>query len=55
MHKEGEACSDKLQKETEGAVVCGTLYPKEEAVKKGQQCIVCSKLANHVVYAAKSY
>ncbi|MBI1973155.1 proline--tRNA ligase [Candidatus Woesearchaeota archaeon] len=55
VHKEGEACADKLQKETEGAVVCGTLYPQEEKVKSGQQCIMCGKAAKHLVYIAKTY
>ena len=55
MSKQGEACSDKLQKETEGAVVCGTLYPQEEKVKAGQKCVLCSQAAHHLVYVAKTY
>ncbi|MDP1694398.1 MAG: proline--tRNA ligase [Candidatus Woesearchaeota archaeon] len=55
MSKQGEACSDKLQKETEGAVVCGTLYPQEEKVKTGQKCVLCSQSAHHLVYVAKTY
>ena len=55
MQKDGESCSDKLQKETEGAVVCGTLYPQEEKVKAGQKCILCGKTAKHLVYVAKTY
>ncbi len=55
LHKEGEACSDKLQQETEGAVVCGTLYPQEEQVKTGQKCVLCGKTANHIVYISKTY
>ncbi|HLC72867.1 MAG TPA: proline--tRNA ligase [Candidatus Nanoarchaeia archaeon] len=55
MQKDGESCSDKLQKETEGAVVCGTLYPKEEKAKAGQKCILCDKTAQHLVYIAKTY
>lgn len=53
--KDGEKCADILKSETNGGNVCGTLYPKEENVKKGQKCIICGKEAKHLVYVAKSY
>ncbi len=52
---DGEPCADKLKEETEGAYVCGTIYPKEEKLKDGQKCVVCHKKANHLVHVAKSY
>jgi prolyl-tRNA synthetase len=51
----GEKCADILKSETEGGNVCGTLYPKEEAVKPHDKCIVCGNKAKHIVYVAKSY
>jgi prolyl-tRNA synthetase len=51
----GEACESKLKEASQGGRVCGTFYPKPEKVKKGQKCIVCEKVAKHIVYIAKSY
>ena len=51
---DGEKCADKLKQDTT-ANVSGTLYPKEDKVKVGQRCIICNKLAKHIVYVAKSY
>jgi len=53
VEKDGEKCADKLKEKTDGVVICGTLYPKEEKPKG--KCIVCGKEANHLVYTAKSY
>lgn len=55
MQKEGVDCADKLQKETEGGVVCGTLYPQEEKVASAKKCLFCDKKANHLVYVSKTY
>jgi hypothetical protein len=55
IEKDGEKCDDKMREETQGARVCGTLYPKEEKVSKSSTCIVCKKAAKHIVYVAKSY
>ena len=55
IEKAGEKCDDKMREETQGARVCGTLYPKEEKVPKGSTCIVCKKAAKYIVYVAKSY
>lgn len=55
VQMDGEKCADVLQEETEGGVVCGTLYPKEDKVKPSQKCVACGKKAKHVVYVAKSY
>ena len=55
IDKDGKECGDKLKYETEGGYVCGTLYPKEEGVKRDMRCIICKKKANHLVYVAKSY
>ena len=54
VESDGEKCSEILKAETHGGNVCGTLYPKEEKVV-GQKCIVCGKVAKHIVYVAKSY
>ena len=55
VEKNGEKCEQKLKAETEGGRVCGTLYPKAEKVKASQKCVVCKKVAKHIVYIAKSY
>lgn len=55
IDKEGEKCASLLKEKTRGAVVCGTLYPKEDKIKPGQKCLICDKRAMHVVYVAKSY
>ena len=55
VKKEGEACEEIIKEKTQGARVCGTLYPKEEKVKQNDKCVACGKKANHVVYLAKSY
>jgi len=55
VKKDGEKCANILKSETKGGNVCGTLYPTEEKVKKGQKCIICGKEAKHIVYVAKSY
>lgn len=48
----GEGCADVLKAETQGGIVCGTEFGKEE--KPDGKCVVCGKPANHVVYIAKS-
>ena len=55
VDKDGEKCEEKLKAETQGARVCGTLYPIPEKVKHEQKCVVCNKEAKHIVYIAKSY
>ena len=55
IEKEGEACADVLKEKTDGAYVCGILYPEEEKVKKGSICAICKKKAQHIVYVVKSY
>ena len=55
VNKDGEKCEEKLKADTQGARVCGTLYPTPEKVKHGQKCVVCEKDAKHIVYIAKSY
>lgn len=55
VDNDGKSCADILKTETEGADVCGTLYPKEEKISLNQKCIICNKKANHIVYVAKSY
>ena len=54
LEKDGEGCATMLKEKTDGAYVCGTLYPEEEKVKSGT-CILCKKKAEHFVYVAKSY
>ncbi len=51
----GKRCAEIIKAETEGADVCGTLWPKEEKPKPNQKCVQCGKKANHIVYLAKSY
>ena len=53
VDKSGAKCAEKLQAETDGGKVRGTLYGKEE--KASGNCIVCGKKATAVVYVAKSY
>ena len=55
VKRDGEKCADILKAETDGAYVCGTLYPKEEKVSPNSKCIICNKKAEHTVYVAKSY
>ncbi|MBL7051771.1 MAG: proline--tRNA ligase [Nanoarchaeota archaeon] len=55
VEMDGEKCEEEMKAETQGGRVCGTLYPKEDKVAKGQKCIVCKKTAKHMVYIAKSY
>ena len=55
VNLDGEKCAMKIKDETNGAVVCGTLYPISEKVKKNSKCIVCNNKANFMVYVAKSY
>ncbi len=51
---EGKKCAEILKAETEGGIVCGTPFGKEETPKKGSVCVVCNKPAGHVVWVAKS-
>ncbi|MBI4095785.1 MAG: hypothetical protein HY438_02900, partial [DPANN group archaeon] len=53
VEKDGLACADKVQAETEGGKVRGTLFDKAE--KPSGKCIVCGRPARAVVYVAKSY
>ncbi len=53
VEKDGLACADKVQAETEGGKVRGTLFGKAE--KPSGKCIVCGRPARAVVYVAKSY
>ena len=55
VSNEGKNCADVLKEKTEGAVVCGTLFPNAEKPKSRENCIVCKKPANHLVYLAKTY
>jgi len=55
VDKDGEPCEEQLKLKTEGAKVCGTLYPNPEKVPAKAKCIICNKEAKHVVYTAKSY
>ncbi len=50
---EGQACADKVQAETDGGKVRGTLYGKNE--KATGKCVACGKPAKVIVYVAKSY
>lgn len=51
---DGAKCAEKLKQETTGNV-CGVLYPKEDKIKEGLNCVICGKEAKHIVYVAKSY
>ncbi len=55
VEKDGETCEQKMKDATQGARVCGTLYPKPEKVGKADKCVACGKKAKHIVYVAKSY
>ena len=55
VEDEGKHCEGTMKEATQGGRVCGTLYPKEDAVESGQTCVVCNKEAKHIVYVAKSY
>ncbi len=52
---DGKECANTLKEKTNGGVVCGTLFPVAEKAKSGEDCIVCRKKAEHIVYIAKSY
>lgn len=55
VENDGKECADILKEKTEGAVVCGTLFPTPEKPKSKDNCVVCRKKANHTVYIAKTY
>jgi len=53
VDEDGWKCAEQLKTDTNGANVCGTLYPNAE---KGEgKCLVCGKPAKWMVYVAKSY
>lgn len=53
VDNDGWKCAEQLKADTNGGMVCGTLYPRAE---KGEgNCIMCGKKAKWMVYIAKSY
>ncbi len=46
-------CADNVKNETNGGVIRGTLYGKNEAAQGN--CVICGRKATQIVYISKQY